>query len=313
MASVTNPKASSEVLPYGPRPQWIGTGPIGSAGDCEMPGHFRTIFPDGQHKDDFWRCDSSNPDKCEPCSVRYRKRVRRLAYRGFLLPGQLWMLTLTAPGSGGCKSWCPCLANKLETDEDLARWNGRCSRKWNDFVTDLRRHYVQVEYFKAVEVQDRGAIHFHVTIRATGQQKRKLSLSALRKLAIHHGFGHAIDLQDIKPGDTKAAGYVTKYVTKAASDRQDVPFTHPETGELEAPWRSPLWTQSRDYGTTMAALKKSQAAWCQQQAALAAETQSGPAEGGPALGSTESDPLDLKTCSYATAIEPPAKVRHQLT
>ena len=105
---------------------------------------------------------------------------------------------------------------------DLAEWNGSLGKRWNEFVKALRRHLMtdDLQYFKAVEPQRRFALHLHVLVR---RDDGPLSISKveLRKLAMHYGFGHEVDVQGLLPGH---ASYVAKYASKAADDRKDVPW-----------------------------------------------------------------------------------------
>lgn len=133
-------------------------------------------------------CENSSTAVCEPCGVRYRRRVQVVALEGCgvdvatvaeALDGDqdeaealgllhlaqgvftVLVLTLTAPGNSRHRDrtrpgapWCEC------TDVggvDLAVWNGQQGDRWNRFIQDLRRHRLLgeiVQYFRAVEVQD---------------------------------------------------------------------------------------------------------------------------------------------------------------
>jgi hypothetical protein len=204
-----------------------------------------------------------------------------------LRPGGVHLLTLTAPGShrhtyGPGRAWCPCTpAGGI----DLARWNGEASRRWNDFVTDLRRRWrLRVSYFRGVELQERGAIHYHVIVRVTGG--RMPTLAQLRELAIAHGFGHALKVDALTGGQgrARAAGYVSKYVSKSSTERRRAPYVHRVTGEI-GPGRWRTWSASRDWGLTMGALRRSQAVWATAKRAEAEATSPDGARrpGGPLL------------------------------
>jgi hypothetical protein len=82
-------------------------------------------------------------------------------------------------------------------------------------------------------------------------------------LAIAAGYGHSIDLQPLERGSRKAALYVSKYVTKSADARDDVPwwgsFVDESTGEVLEGLTDPTfrtWSQSRKWGTSMAAIRQ---------------------------------------------------------
>lgn len=237
--------------------------------DCERPLLFRELC---SGRVELRRCNASNVKACEPCGVRYRRRVRRIVTEGALLPGRVYLLTLTAPGSerhriGRNGPWCECTP---EGGVDLAVWNGRGTTRWNHLLTDLRRtHHLTVSYFRAVELQRRGAIHYHVVIRVTAG--RPLPLRTMRRLAIHHGFGHEVKLDPLRDGPAlaRAAGYVAKYVSKSAGERGRAPYCHPVTGEIGAGrWRT--WSSSRCWGSSMKELRAAQLAWVLAQRALTA-------------------------------------------
>lgn len=228
------------------------------------------------------------------------------------------MLTLTAPGDGlhamPSGDICPC------TDADgvdLAVWNGHVGPRWNRFCQALRRLLgVPVQYFRAVEVQSRGALHEHVLLRAPAGSWRlsRRQIAAIRRLAIAHGYGHEVDLVRVQAGE-RAAGYVAKYAAKSTDQRSDVPWLYRDTGELGRgrAWqdgayvtrdgtveprgkvRRPgyrVWTASRRWGLTMAGCRAVQRAWAVQHSGakrpldLNAEgyTQGGPTASDPPRG-----------------------------
>jgi hypothetical protein len=185
-----------------------------------------------------------------------------------MIPGVTYLLTLTAPGTaphryGPHGRWCPCTP---DYGLDLAEWNGHAARNWNKLVTDLRRGEIgPLSYFRAVEIQKRGAIHFHVLVRVS--RPVTLSMRSLRRLAVHHGFGHSVDLAPLGGSRARAgaAGYVSKYVSKSVDDRRRVPYAHPVTGARGAGrWRT--WTASRCWGVTMRSVRAEQRAWAAAQA-----------------------------------------------
>lgn len=236
--------------------QWrhAGRAPIhrhDEAGGCERPG-FLVCRSCGESR--VIRCQSSSRAKCAPCSERYRCRVRRVAMTPMLTAGAFVFLTLTAPGSRLHRlpsgRVCPCTP---PGGVDLATWNASLSVRWNRFVTDLRRTVGQAEYFRAVEVQRRGALHLHVVLRWEGSP-RPLDVAQVRRLAIRHGFGHEVDAQVVPEADRpRVAGYLSKYVSKAATDRESVPFAG------GGRWRT--WTASWRWGCTMASVREAQRAW----------------------------------------------------
>lgn len=206
------------------------------------------------------RCKRSSRAQCQPCSERYRRRVRRVFASGYIdRPAErVFMLTLTAPGDRQHTlpngKVCPCTP---AGGVNLAEWNGGVGRRWSDFVTYLRRWIGDVQYCKAAECQQRGAVHFHALLRCDRDLTGRVR--ALRALAIHHGFGHEIDVQPVR--DMRAAGYCSKYASKSVDDRQQCPWKDPETGALGTAMRIRTWTASRRWGVTMAALRQQQQAW----------------------------------------------------
>lgn len=281
--------------------RWAGRAP--ATEDCERPAFMVCLCGDRYVQ----RCQASSRAKCAPCSERYRRCVRRVASSGMVLPGRTYLLTLTAPGDrphryrGG---WCPC------TDAegvDLARWNGEMANRWNKFVTDVRRSVGECEYLAAKEAQKRGALHLHVPIRFAGPAR--VRLSKLRALAIRHGFGHEVDLQELDDSAAaeRTAGYVAKYVTKASGEREAVPFVHRVTGEV-GPGRWRTWSASRGWGASMASVRLAQRRWWLGGGASGVGVHE-PRQGG-ALAPTDSaghgdavgGALDPNTVSYARVL-----------
>ena len=278
--------------------------------DCERPRRFTCrrcgyffIAP----------CEGSDPSRCLPCAGRYRTRVQVVARGPALVarPGTLLFVTLTAPGarphcvvpgcsgSGagpdgatagrgsvedatadpvpapGCRhERCPCTG---PAGTDVASWNARQGEAWTHLLRDLRLLLGGFEYFRAVEVQDRGALHLHLLVRVAAPVLvgREL-LRDVRALALRHGFGHSVDVQSVG-GDTArsarlVAWYLAKYVGKAAGARREVPWRRRVcrevdlvTGEVRVRFVGPCgyrtWTASRRWGSSMGAVKAAQRAW----------------------------------------------------
>jgi hypothetical protein len=143
---------------------------------------------------------------------------------------------------------------------DLADWNQSAGHHWNRLVQDIRRTWGQhVEYFRAVEVQKRGALHLHVLVRLGRGQV--VDVVELRKLAMAHGFGHEVRCDPVRDGG--GAGYVAKYVSKAVGDRCEVPWRRVdvETGEISLRASYRCWSSSRHWGQSMASLLVEQREW----------------------------------------------------
>ena len=226
-------------------------------------------------------CNSNR--KCKPCADRNRRRCTRVVGTGMQVQAgrgrRLWLLTLTAPGDGDHRRWtvrqefvrgAPRPVCSCHVGVDLADWNPAASACWNRLRTGLRDLDPDLDYYRATEVQDRGAIHHHVVIGAA----RLPSARVLQDLALAAGYGCVIDLRPVEDLDhvDDVAGYVSKtlagYVTKSSGDGRDgVPwrreFTEdPTTGEVyDEPRRLhtvPTYkthTQSHRWGCTVAEVK----------------------------------------------------------
>ncbi|WP_448060797.1 replication initiator [Cellulomonas hominis] len=243
----------------------------------------------------------------------YRQRVARVAGSGLVVGRDGLFLTLTAPGRyvhyvrPGQR--CRCTP---EGGVDLAAWNADAAARWNRLVLELSRwlgvdvvtyddggrvhRTMGLTYFRAAEVQRRGALHYHVLVRRRDGGPLALSPADLRRLALKHGFGHSVDVQRLHDGH---ATYVAKYVSKAANDRREVPwakrgYARPvnlahradkrtglvfdrRTGEVVgeavealftvATYRT--WAASRTWGLGMAAVRADQRHWVMTVSALA--------------------------------------------
>lgn len=250
----------------GPRPAGL---------DCDSP--LRVVCRNCDHRT-VWRCSGHRESRCGPCAARYRRRVRAVAQSGLALAqrsssGFLYMLTLTAPGTRAHRlpdgSPCPCTP---AGGVHLAAWNASHSRRWNHFRTVLRQGVPEVQFFRGVEVQNRGALHDHALVWSPVA----LSTVRLRDLALRAGFGHAVDLAPIEPGSRKCAYYVSKYVTKATDSRDLVPWlaevVDTRTGEVSqgvVAGRYRTWSMSREWGSTMAQVRAASAAYARLKASEA--------------------------------------------
>lgn len=215
------------------------------------------------------RCASSRRRACAPCSETYRRCVYQVAVSGFLIVGrgEKLFLTLTAPGQeahadtvhGGI---CPCTP---VGGVALAAWNARLPKRWNRFMQQLRRRVgCKLAYFRAIETQRRGALHEHVMLcSADPARPLVLEVESVRALAIAHGYGHSIRL-DVVSGAGGAAGYVSKYVSKACDERSEIPWVNEETGEVMRARYRP-WSASRDWGTRMGTVREAQKRWAAEQ------------------------------------------------
>lgn len=238
----------------GPRPDGL---------DCERP--LLVVCQHCSHRD-VWACSNHRTSRCRPCSGRYRRRVQSVASEGMRRRGGFfYLLTVTAPGDrahtyGRSSKRCPCTP---PGGVDLSRWNPTAAARWNHLLVLVEREYsVRPRYFRAAETQKRGALHHHAIVWSP----RKLSEKRLRALAIRAGFGHEVDLQPID-NPAGVAEYVTKtvagYVTKSADSRDEIPwwaeYVDTSTGEVlqgRTFARYRTWSQSRDWGTSMALIRR---------------------------------------------------------
>lgn len=252
-------------------------------------------------------CNSRDEGVCAPCEKRYRGRVRAIARMPMLVAkkGSALLVTLTAPGrkrhclthtykdkngkvqpsikcdwdvydrneipfgaGSGCVE-CKCSENRIVFHEDLQVFNSTISRKFNDFITDIRRtfpEFEKVQYFRANEPQKRGALHIHCLMIMKRAVKVDTAMSErMTAIAMRLGFGHQLDIKQIGFGDldqVKAARYVAKYVSKTDA-HASVPYydeavtfeVDKETGEMvmiRIPRRRPrTWSASRHWGVSM--------------------------------------------------------------
>jgi hypothetical protein len=259
-------------------------------------------------------CGASSRVKCVPCSVRYRRRVRRVFASGWTdNPLQrVYMLTVTPPGDDlhalPSGEVCPCTP---EGGVSVPLFNATAGRSFSKLMVYMRRAYGDVQYGRAAECQDgkrradedngRQAIHFHVLMRVERWQqlehdyRPKDPYCALRLMIERCGFGHAIKL-DL--ASEHAAHYCAKYVSKSAVDRDSMPWLDLATGEVTRASHYRTWSASRRWGSTMKAIKQEQAAWARAEEAAAAVA---PATQPVLLAGAEgAGPLDPNT-DYSTA------------
>lgn len=207
-----------------------------------------------------------------------------VAGSGFVVPGAMAFLTLTAPGGTEHRlpsgDVCPCVAN----NRPIGEWNAESGQQWSWLVTYLRRNYdADAQFFRGVEVQARGALHFHVLLRMTrsGMARLRADYRArdphcpLRALVVSRGFGHAVDLK-VLDGSPEAlrrlSTYVAKYVSKAVDERHDVPWT-PDSDKPERCTRATYrpWSASRAWGKTMREIRAAQVVFMRRSISTAPE------------------------------------------
>lgn len=193
-------------------------------------------------------------------------------------------LTLNAPGERAHSRWglrgrssgVPCSCHEL-TRDGLAAWNVTAGHRWHVLMTSLRRAYPDLQYLRAVEPQQRGAMHLHVMLATWGG----VDPEVVQAIALRVGFGCVMDLKPLDLADDDdtsarlASSYLSKYVTKSADGRHDVAWEgpHPLTGELvpvRARYRT--WSASRGWGVQM----KTVVAAIRRSSQVAAERLAGP-------------------------------------
>ena len=247
-------------------------GPRSDGMDCDRP--LLYVCSNGCGDTAIQRCKSGRQSKCGPCSARKRLKVRRIATDGLLsrcAVGYAVGVTITAPGETvGHRQWvvdwdgkserpvCGCERN---LSGGMGLWNASAAKRWNVLRGRLKRLHPEMVFWRGVEIQDgkrcaegcegRGAIHYHNLIWTLN----RVDVQQFQALVMAAGFGCSIKFVPIKPGDTKAATYASKYVSKSTDQRGQVPWdvVDRETGEVkavaDAPYRT--WSASRDWGLTM--------------------------------------------------------------
>jgi hypothetical protein len=263
--------------------------------DCDNP--LRAVCREGCGEVAFWRCDSYG---CGPCGALKQRRLSRLVDGGasiHLANGLVgYFLTLTAPGTQAHKRWyqgkrptrrveCDCHDHGLSD----GLWNAQESACWNRLRTAMTRDR-EVIFCGAVETQRRGMLHRHVLVFVSDVMTHE----EVQAMATAAGYGCVVDLEPVRSAE-KAARYISKYVTKASSDRSVVPWERLDFSTGEITGKRPtyrLWSSSRKWGVTMSEIKATQAAQSRARAmylrelevAMSADEGSAPAD------NTSSDP-----------------------
>jgi hypothetical protein len=209
-------------------------------------------------------CRNHRESRCRPCATRYRRRVYRLFEYGLTridraTSGYLYGWTLTAPGEAGHQRWIPGArglhgrCDCPDSMDDPALWNATAAERWNALRTRLRQLHPGLVYVRAVEVQHRGLLHFHVLMHSP----TKCTPLEMQLLGLAHGFGCVMDLQLLPLNAGAAARYAAKYVSKSVDSREQVPWSRDVvdriTGEVstsnDPTYRA--WSGSRDWGIRM--------------------------------------------------------------
>jgi hypothetical protein len=235
---------------------------------------------DGCRYQQFWRCDCSSAAKCPDCAERRRRLIARLVDLGTtdrLGSGFTYFLTLSAPGENDHRRWrqgkggndrpeCDC--HRVWEHQRKGDWNAGESGCWNRLRLALSRFSEgSLTYIGSVEVQDgkrrvdgkgRGMLHRHIVLNLD----RPIQPGEVQALAMVAGYGCVHDLQVVSSA-SKAAWYISKYVTKSSGDRNNVwwqgDVADKETGEilrLETVPTFRTWSAAHSWGYTLKGLRE---------------------------------------------------------
>lgn len=147
-----------------------------------------------------------------------------------------------------------------------ALWNGEAPRRFNDWMTDLRRVLdVDVQYSGAWETQVRGMLHRHVLVYCAGVTVQRFYDEA-KRIAQRVGFGRQFEADPISGMDARevamTCGYVASYVTKCGDELATC--ISPRTGEiLQGSYRR--WSCSRRWGVTMKQVRQERVQWATER------------------------------------------------
>jgi len=139
--------------------------------------------------------------RCAHCGAAHWRAKALATYHAGIDPAredEYLAVTLTAPGRG----------------TDIVAWNATSQARWHNFMTILRRSYPAVEFWKVAELQQRGAVHFHVLFRGV----RFMPHGKVRGIAKAVGFGPNVWIKatrDYKYGAQGGGLYFGKYLLKS--------------------------------------------------------------------------------------------------
>lgn len=252
------------------RVRGYGSRSASTRADCAQP--LRAVCEVCAHVT-WWRCDCSAAAKCPDCSERRRRLLARIIDLGTsqrVGQGYTYFLTLTAPGESDHLKWVQgwkkshgprpsCNCHHSYVTQQRGDWNAGESACWNRLRTALSRLTDgSLTYIGSVEVQKRGMLHRHLVLNVD----RPLMPAEVGDLALAAGYGCIHDLQLVESA-SKAAWYISKYVTKSSGERQNVPWRRPvldeETGELRVLDTIPTfrtWSAARSWGFTLKGLRQ---------------------------------------------------------
>jgi hypothetical protein len=284
---------------------------LGTAGNCEHP---LAVVDDATGLNlCVVRCKQRRSSRCAGCGERHRRDVARVGRSGWAgwEDVQAFFVTFTAPGQAvlpwdrryckhdGSVHCSGTLGCRCEVGA-LSVWNDSLGMNWTHLMTYIRRALpgTDVQFFKAVEPQSRGALHLHVMFRLSGVEVQEDDFAAvLRSQAQRWAFGPKTDVQPVEMSDglqvARTAGYCSKYAAKTAdADRR---FVNPETGEVVR-LRARAWSKSGEWGDTMRGIEAGRRLW-----AASAGVQLAPASGALAQPASAAS-LDLNSDCYTTGV-----------
>ena len=260
-----------EMQRYRLTPADLPPSPLGPDGPCHQP---VLLWDAHELRPVLVPCRQAGETVCPPCAIARRREVRRIAHEGFLHQRDagrvLSLVTVTAPGeTSGHRRWSvtgpssdrPVCGCEDSMPHGIGFWNGEAGDRWNRLRTALAREYPGLQFFRGAEPQDgkrrttgpgRQAIHYHLLTSTD----TPIDPAVLQRFALAAGFGCNVQAARIKDGpeSSKAIAYVSKYVTKCADSRSEIPWekVDPETGEIvssRATFRA--WSQSKNFGVRM--------------------------------------------------------------
>lgn len=259
----------------------------GDAGGCERP--VWLVCPECGAKRSK-RCRTLDAGKCAPCAHVKRGDLARIGRSGVREGSASFMVTLTAPG-GDVLPWDRSVCTHAEgvrcsgargcrVDADAAAvWHGMLGRRWSWLITYLRRRLgVDVQYMRTYEAQRRGALHVHALVRVDGACTVERLQAVLAEVGSRWAFGEQIDVQALRTDDpgqcARAAGYVAKYVTKAAGAVGSVRMI--DADGVVRVGRLRCWSATRRYGDTCRMIDAERAAWAAATAGVVPRNEAHP-------------------------------------
>jgi hypothetical protein len=155
---------------------------------------------------------------CSVCGRAYVRRARKKILKG--LGGGKWHQEWTITAPGFCEAGCVSFKEGRMGEErhtsgcrDACEvWNDGASGRFNRLMERVKRFFpgAKFEYIKAGELQERGAIHYHVALLGLPYFPEELR----RRLLVESGFGR-LDKIKHRPTFQWVCWYLTKYFTKS--------------------------------------------------------------------------------------------------